>query len=242
MQDRLGVVTGDVAMSLTLDRLKAASGVLSKLLPPSPLLLAARSGSGGALWLKCESLQPTGSFKIRGASYRISTLTPEERAAGVVAYSTGNHAQAVAKAASDQGVKSTIVMSADVPEAKVSATRRWGAQVIMAAPTSKARRMLAEGISAESGAVLIPPYDDFDVMAGQGSIAFELQRQLPDLKQVAVYVPIGGGGLIAGVAAAMKAIEPTARVIGVEPELEADALRSFESGAIFAADGPSASI
>jgi threonine dehydratase len=132
-------------------------------------------------------------------------------------------------------------MSPDVPQAKVEATKRWGATVVMADPNSHARRAMAEELP-ETGATLIPPYNDYDVMAGQGSIAFELAAQLETLVNAVVYVPVGGGGLIAGVAAALKAIEPSCSVIGVEPEWEADAAASFKADKIIAAEGPSQSI
>jgi threonine dehydratase len=233
--------------TLTFDRIQHASDVLASRLSPTPLLRQAlvdqaKAGRAGEIWLKCDSLQPTGSFKIRGATYRISQLTADERAAGVIAYSTGNHAQAVAKAAADAGIAATIVMSPDVPAAKIEATRRWGAKVVMAEPNSQARRVMAETLSASSGAILIPPYNDLDIMAGQGSIACELANQLGSLKDATLYVPIGGGGLLAGVATGIKAIDPSCRVIGVEPELEDDAARSFKAGHIIAAAGPSASI
>lgn len=224
---------------LTRARIERARSVLAERLPPTPLRLVAGERE---TWLKCECLQPTGSFKIRGATFRVSSLTARERSAGVVAYSTGNHAQAVAKAASDAGVSSTIVMSPDVPSAKVDATRRWGAVVVMVDAGSEGRRAVAERLASESGATLIPPYDDFDVMAGQASIAHELAAQLETLADTTVYVPVGGGGLIAGVAFALKTLEPRCRVIGVEPELEADAAASFRAGRIIATGGTSASI
>ena len=228
--------------ALTFDRILAAEAVIAGRLPPSPLLQAIDASLVGELWLKCESLQPTGSFKIRGATYRISRLGTEEKRAGVVAYSTGNHAQAVAKAASDAGIAATIVMSPDVPVNKVRATERWGARVVMAEASSHARRAKAEQIAADTRATLIPPYNDFEIMAGQGTIACELSRQLPDLHALTVFVPVGGGGLLAGVATGMKALDSSSRVIGVEPEWEADAAASFRSGRIVTADGPSSSV
>ena len=221
-----------------------ASEVLRQRLPASPLLEVPtwRTAAGRGVWLKAESLMPTGSFKIRGATYRISLLSQAERARGVVAYSTGNHAQAVAKAASDAGVSALIVMSPDVPAAKIAATEAWGARVVLAEASSDARRALAERLAVEEGRILIPPYDDPHVIAGQASIAVELQRQWAGHPPAAVFVPIGGGGLIAGVALALKHLEPTVRVIGVEPELEDDAARSFRAGRIVAASGPSDSI
>ena len=185
---------------------------------------------------------PTGSFKIRGATYRISLLTEPERTRGVVAYSTGNHAQAVAKAARDTGVAATIVMSPDVPALKVAATERWGAEVVMAEPSSHARRALAERIAGESGRVLVPPYDDYAIMAGQGTIGLELLDQMPADMPMTVFVPVGGGGLLAGVAAALKQASRHVRVIEVEPELENDACQSFKAGRIIGLAGPSESI
>ena len=185
---------------------------------------------------------PTGSFKIRGATYRISLLTEAERTRGVVAYSTGNHAQAVAKAARDTGVAATIVMSPDVPALKVAATERWGAEVVMAEPSSHARRALAERIAGKSGRVLVPPYDDYAIMAGQGTIGLELLDQMPADMPMTVFVPVGGGGLLAGVAAALKQASRHVRVIGVEPELENDACQSFKAGRIIGLAGPSESI
>lgn len=222
---------------LTMDRLRDAREMIARSLAPTPLLPA-----GDDLWLKCECLQPTGSFKIRGATYFLSKLTTLQRARGVVAYSTGNHAQAVAKAAFDLGVAATIVMSPDVPKSKLEATLSWGARVEMAEPASQARRLRAEAIAGDSGAILVPPYDDLDIMAGQATIIFELRQQLGDLKDTDIFVPIGGGGLIGGVATAVKCLEPTARVIGVEPEWEADAYQSFREGRIVSLPGPSGSI
>jgi threonine dehydratase len=185
---------------------------------------------------------PTGSFKIRGATYRLSLLSAKERRRGVIAYSTGNHAQAVAKAARDIGAKAVIVMSPDVPALKIEATKRWGATVLMAEPNSEARRTMAEEIAAQQGLVLVPPYDDLAIMAGQGTIGLEILDQLPEADNLTVYVPIGGGGLLGGIAAALKQKKPGVRVIGVEPELENDAWQSFRAGKLVGLDAPSRSI
>lgn len=190
-------------------------------------------------FLKAENLQPSGSFKIRGALHAIACLTDGQRAAGVIAYSTGNHAQAVALAARQQGINATIVMSPEAPAFKVEATRRFGAEVVMAEPTSQARRMLAEELARSRGLSLIPPYDDETVMAGQGTIGLEI---LESCMPAALFVPIGGGGLIAGIAAAVKQSNPAVRVIGVEPEWENDAWQSFQSGQKVALPAASASI
>lgn len=216
--------------------------LLSERLPRSPLLPFAGEATPRRLLLKAESLMPTGSFKIRGATYCIARMSHAERARGVVAYSTGNHAQAVAKAAWDAGVRATIVMSQDAPAAKVSNTMHWGAEVVMAASSSNARRALAEQLAQDTGALLIPPYDHPDVVAGQGTVGLELLAQLQAEPPAAVYVPVGGGGLLAGIAVAIKACSPRTWVIGVEPELENDACRSFAAGTLVAAPGPSTSM
>jgi threonine dehydratase len=236
------------APELPLDRIRDAERVLSRsgLMRTPCLELQDGRPRPGRLQAKAENLLPTGSFKIRGATYRISTLSGEERRRGVVAYSTGNHAQAVAKAARDQGVAATIVMSPDVPPMKIEATERWGARVVHAEPNSQARRALAEKLAAEQGLVIVPPYDDLAIMAGQSMIGLELAEDLPSAEGIpggiTVYVPIGGGGLLAGVAAALKQSRPEIAVIGVEPELEDDAYRSFREGRIVALPGPSTSM
>lgn len=221
---------------------QAAWEILSRLLPRSPLLPFGGETAHHPLLLKAESLMPTGSFKIRGATYCIAQLGDAQRARGVVAYSTGNHAQAVAKAARDAGVRAKIVMSPDAPAAKIESTRRFGADIVMAASSSNARRAMGEALAAESKATLIPPYEHPDVISGQGTIGVELLAQLQGQAPAAVYVPVGGGGLLAGIAVAIKAMSPRTRVIGVDPELEDDACRSFASGTLLAADAPSVSI
>lgn len=222
--------------------LRDAAGMLKQILPPTPLLRSQAVVGPGELALKCEMFQPTGSFKIRGASYALGRLTDAERSAGVIAYSTGNHARAVAHAASAASIPATIVMSPDAPPEKVRATGETGAKIVMSAPNSAARQELAEKLHRKTGASLIPPFDDKRVIAGQGSIAFELHRQMPRDKPVSLYVPVGGGGLIAGIAAAMKFLDPQVRIIGVEPELEDDAYRSFQARRLIGSSGASISI
>ncbi|HUC22794.1 MAG TPA: threonine/serine dehydratase [Streptosporangiaceae bacterium] len=179
-------------------------------------------------WLKLENLQPTGSFKIRGALTKISRIPLARRTAGVVAYSSGNHGIAVARAARMCGTTATVVVPEDAPRQKVSAIAREGAKVVSSAPGSEQRRLIAEAIAAESGQVLVPPYNDPDVIAGQGTIGIELLRQVPHL--LSVVVPVGGGGLISGIAAAVKALRPSVKVIGVEPELAGDARQALATG------------
>ncbi len=223
---------------LPITAIRAAHSLLAGRVMATPLVPL---GTARVL-LKAECLQPAGSFKIRGATVRLAQLTAAERRAGVVAYSTGNHAQAVARAAADADVPATIVMSPDAPAAKVEATRGLGATVVMAAPSSAARRALAEQLARERGLALVPPYDDLAVMAGQGTIGLEILDQMAASPPAAVYVPVGGGGLLAGIAAAIKQVAPAVRVIGVEPVLEDDACRAFRSRQPVRLPGPSESI
>lgn len=182
------------------------------------------------LWLKAESLQRTGSFKIRGAYNAISGLNEEERARGVITYSSGNHGQAVACAAHLLGVKAVVVMPEDAIPVKVRATRRWGAETVFAGHTSLDRQERAMELVRERGFTVIPPFDDPRIIAGQGTSGVEIVEQLPDLEVVAV--PVGGGGLISGIATAVKALRPEATLIGVEPAGAADAQESLRSGTL----------
>lgn len=180
--------------------------------------------------LKAESLQPIGAFKIRGAYVAIAGLSPDERARGVITYSSGNHAQGVARAARLLGAPAVIVMPSDAPEIKHRRVVADGAEVVVVGTSSEERRRVAERIAAERGLSIIPPYDDDRIIAGQGTCGLEIVEDLPDV--AAVLVPIGGGGLASGVAAAVRGLRPGARVIGVEPELAADARESLETGRI----------
>ena len=182
------------------------------------------------VWLKPESLQPVGAFKMRGAYFRLSTLTDAQRAAGVITYSSGNHAQAVARAARLLGVHAVIVMPEDAPSLKVDRVRADGADLLLAAPGNDARRALAEEMAVERGLTLVPPYDDPEIIAGQGTCGLEIAEDLPGVSEV--LVPVSGGGLISGIAAAVKALVPAARIIGVEPEDAADARESLAAGEI----------
>ncbi len=184
--------------------------------------------AGNAVFLKCENLQRGGSFKVRGASSRLTLLTPDERARGVVAFSSGNHAQGVALAARELGVRATIVMPTDAPQSKVEATRGYGATVVTYDRQTEDREAIARRISEESGAVLVPPYDDVRIMAGQGTAALELFEDVPDLD--VLLTPVGGGGLLSGCATVATAREPKVAVYGVEAEMADDTFRSFRSG------------
>jgi threonine dehydratase len=212
-------------MLVTIDRIRIAANQIRGVAVRTPLL-AWEDG----VWLKPESLQPIGAFKMRGAYFRLSTLTDSERAAGVITYSSGNHAQAVARCARLLGIRATIVMPEDAPQLKVDRVRADGAELILAAPGNDARRALAEQLAAERNLTLVPPYDDADIIAGQGTCGLEIVEDLPDVADV--LVPVSGGGLLSGIAAAVKALAPQARVIGVEPEDAADARDSFVAGEI----------
>jgi threonine dehydratase len=183
-------------------------------------------------WLKAESLQPIGAFKLRGAYNAVAALPPAARAAGVITYSSGNHAQGVARAARLFGIPAVIVMPSDSPEIKRERVAADGAEIVIVGNASEERRRVAERIATERGLSVIPPYDDPRIVAGQGTVGLEVAADLPDV--AAVLVPVGGGGLASGVAAALSALVPTARVIGVEPELAADARESLEAGRIVA--------
>lgn len=186
--------------------------------------------NGALLWLKAENLQRTGSFKLRGAYNAIAGLGDEERARGVITYSSGNHGQAVACAAHLLGARAVIVMPEDSVPLKVERTRYWGAEIVFAGCTSLARQQRAMELVADHGYIVIPPFDDPRIIAGQGTCGLEILAQLPDVETVVV--PVGGGGLIAGIATAIKLSHPDIRVIGVEPEGGADARDSLASGSI----------
>jgi threonine dehydratase len=219
----------NLTLNLELAQIKRAQGSIAGevLLTPLVSVGSERTPGGNPIYLKAENLQPGGSFKIRGATYTLSLLNEEQRSAGVIAYSTGNHAQAVALASKQLGIRATIVMSPDAPGFKVEATRNYGAKVVMAASSSIARSELAEQLATAEGLYLVPPYDNINVMAGQGTIGLEILEQT---QPAAVFVPIGGGGLIAGIAAAIKQVNKEVRVIGVEPEWENDTYQSFHQG------------
>jgi threonine dehydratase len=188
------------------------------------------------VFLKCENLQRMGAFKIRGAYNAIARLTPEERARGVVAFSSGNHAQAVALASRMLGAQATIVMPNDAPAAKRAATEGYGARVIAYDPATESREAIAEGLRDESGGTLVPPFDHPAVIAGQGTAAKELFEEVGALD--VLLTPCGGGGLLSGSALAARALSPGCRVIGVEPEAGDDGVRSFRSGTLQTVKNP----
>ncbi|MBB6098127.1 threonine dehydratase [Deinobacterium chartae] len=183
---------------------------------------------GEALHLKAENLQPTGAFKLRGALNVLLGLSEAERARGVVAHSSGNHAQAVAWAAAALGVRAVVVMPENAPAVKFERTRALGAEVVVVEASHEAREQRTEQLVLEQGLVPVLPYDDRRIIAGAGTVGLEILEDLPGLQTV--LVPVSGGGLISGVAAAIKRLKPSVRVIGVEPELAADARDSLRAG------------
>jgi len=198
--------------------------------------------SARRLFLKPENQQPIGAFKLRGAYNKIASLSQADRKRGVITYSSGNHAQGVAYAARALGVKSVIVMPENAPAIKREATAALGAEIVFVGPGSAERQLKAEELAAQHGYVIVPPYNDEQIIAGQGTMGLEILEDLPDVETV--LAPVGGGGMISGVATAIKLSKPSVNVIGVEPELAADAQASLRAGKIvqFPADEVSRTI
>jgi len=186
--------------------------------------------TGAKLFFKAENLQRAGAFKFRGAFNAIAALDPATRGNGVIAFSSGNHAQAVAYAARLQGIPATIVMPKDAPAIKVAATRGYGAEIVFYDRYSEDREAISRGIAARTGAALIPPYDHPDIIAGQGTAVLELIEEVGELDLLVV--PLGGGGLLAGSALSARAMSPSCAVIGVEPEAGNDGQQSLRRGEI----------
>jgi threonine dehydratase len=188
------------------------------------------------LFLKCENLQRAGAFKFRGAYNAIARLTPAERGRGILTYSSGNHAQAIALASRLLGASATIVMPENAPAAKRRATEGYGACIVAYDPAKEKREEIAEALQREGDPVLVPPYDHADVIAGQGTAAKELFEEVGELDLL--LVPCGGGGLLSGAALSARALAPRCRVVGVEPELADDATRSFKTGTLHTVSNP----
>ncbi len=215
---------------LTLDRVEAASRRLVNRVHRTPVVTCRSfdDATGQSVFFKCENQQRAGSFKIRGALNKLLTLSPAERACGVVAFSSGNHAQGVALAARMVGTSAVICMPTDAPALKLAATRDYGAQIVLYDRQRDDREAIARRISAESRRLLVPPYDDYEVMAGQGTAALELLQDVPSLD--ALLTPVGGGGLMAGCCVAAKSLFPAIEVFGVEPDTANDTFLSFQKG------------
>jgi len=211
---------------VTIEDITAAAERIAGHVVRTPLVPYPEAEPGRPLWFKPESLQPSGAFKLRGAFNAILQRLDDARARGVVTHSSGNHARAVAWVARELDLRATIVIPDAAPAVKVEAVRALGAEVVIVAPQDRDSR--AFELAAEHGYVMIPPYDDAAIVAGQGTAGLEIAADLPGL--VAVLVPVSGGGLIGGIATAVKALSPGTRVIGVEPELAADATESFRTG------------
>lgn len=213
---------------LTLDCIYRASFALKDVIRRTDLIYAPQINPESQVYLKPENLQYTGSFKLRGACYKISRLTDEEKERGVIACSAGNHAQGVALGATKHGIKSLICLPAGAPISKVEATKRYGAEVCLVPGVYDDAYRRALELKEEKGYTFIHPFDDEYVIAGQGTIGLELLDQLPDIE--AVIVPIGGGGLISGIAYALKSLEPSVKVYGVQAEGAASMQRSIARG------------
>ena len=226
----------DAAISplITLDQIRAAATRIAPYVAKTPIVGLGRGGPS----LKAENLQVIGAFKQRGAFNALLSLNEEARARGVVAHSSGNHAQAVAYAGHVLGVRTTIVMPNTAPVLKLARTRGWGAEVVLVGPASAERLAKADQLVSEHGLTLVPPYDALEIVAGTGTIALEILNDRPDVRCVAV--PVSGGGLISGVAAGLKLSNPEIRVIGVEPELANDAAQSFRAGRLIGISGAQA--
>lgn len=217
-------------MLITLDNIRQAAERIAGIARHTPLI--PYHDDNADVWLKPESFQPIGSFKIRGAFNRLAALSEAERANGVIAYSSGNHAQGVAFAARHFGVKAVIVMPSNTPSVKLEATRSYGAEIVIYDAVSESREEVAARLMQGRSMTLVPPYNDPYIIAGQGTIGLEIAADLPDVDLV--LAPVGGGGLLSGVATALKSLKPDVKVIGVEPELAADAQASLRSGKIVA--------
>jgi len=211
---------------VTLGDIEEAAARIRAFVVRTPLVPALWADEDRPLWIKPESLQPIGAFKVRGAFNAIGNLDESVRTRGVVAYSSGNHAQAVAYAAAIFGIPAHIVMPEETPRIKVEATRGHGAEVVLCGAGERER--VAARVVQESGAVLVPPFDHPDIIAGQGTIGLEIAEDLPVVDNVVI--PVSGGGLASGIGTAIKALCPQARVFGVEPELAADTAEGLRLG------------
>lgn len=215
---------------ISMELLRDARCVLSPVINLTPMIPAKGFVPDCRFYLKADCLQKTGAFKLRGAYYKLSTLTDEEKARGVIACSAGNHAQGVAFAARDMGIPATICIPAGAPLSKIEATRSYGANVVLVPGVYDDAHAEAVRLRDEQGLTFIHPFDDERVMAGQGTIGLEIAEQLPDVD--AVLVPIGGGGLIAGVASALRQLKPACRIIGVQAAGAASMADSLRAGHI----------
>jgi len=219
-------------VTVTLDSIREAAAGLVGVAVRTPLVAVPELSkpAGVPVYLKMESQQPTGAFKTRGAWTAVRRLPPEQRVRGVITYSSGNHGQAVAFAAHRLGIRAVIVMPETAPRTKVEGVKRWGGETVFAGRTSEDRYQRAVELQASQGLTMIPPFDHPDVVAGQATVALEILEQLPEVEWVAA--PVGGGGLAAGIAAALAALKPAARLVTVEPEGSAALAEALKVGRI----------
>jgi threonine dehydratase len=217
------------AALVSLANMREAQARLRGVARRTPLIEAQFPG-GRRIYIKAESMQPIGSFKLRGAYNKAASLSRDALERGLITYSSGNHAQGVAYAARALGAKAVIVMPSNAPAIKRAATEALGAKIVTVGPASAERRQRAEELAASHGYTIIPPYDDAEIIAGQGTCGLEILEDLPNVDLV--LAPVGGGGLLSGISAAIKLQRCDARVFGVEPELAADATESLASGKI----------
>ncbi|MBC7366847.1 MAG: pyridoxal-phosphate dependent enzyme [Undibacterium sp.] len=226
----------NAAPTLTLADIRAAHTRIADKIHRTPILTSATLDAlcGGQLFFKCENFQKIGAFKARGAANAVFSLTDAEAARGVATHSSGNHAAALARAARLRGIPAHIVMPSNAPKAKVESVRRNGGIIIFCEPTLAAREAACAEVIAETGARLVHPYNDYAVMAGQGTATLELLEQAPNLDLI--IAPVGGGGLLSGTAVAAKGAKPGIRVIAAEPAAADDAARSFAAGHIIPLD------
>jgi threonine dehydratase len=219
-----------MAAAIGLEDVRQASARIRPLAHVTPVLSSRLfdAAAGVRTVFKCENFQRGGAFKVRGAANFVALLSPEQRKRGVVAYSSGNHAQGVAIAAAAAGIAATIVMPNDAPKTKLEATRACGPKIVFCDRLRESREEIAQRIASETGATILPPFDHPWVIAGQGTAALELLGEFPELDAIAV--PLGGGGLLSGTLIAAKALRPQIRVFGVEPELASDWYQSLEAG------------
>ena len=208
----------------------AASHLISKLAKRTPVFTSRQVNerTGGNVYFKCENFQRAGAFKFRGACNTVFSLSDEDATKGVATHSSGNHAQALALAASLRGIKATVVMPSNAPKIKVAAVKGYGAEVILCEPTLESRESTLQQVVERTGATFIHPYNNPGIIAGQGTAAMELLQEVPDLDFI--LTPVGGGGLLSGTAIASKHMNPGIKVIGTEPEIADDAMRSFKAG------------
>jgi threonine dehydratase len=215
---------------LTIDSIKEAAARISSHVHRTPVVTSRsfNEATGKEVFFKCENLQRAGAFKIRGATNKILSLTDEEKQRGVAAFSSGNHAQAVALASREAGIRAVIAMPTDAPKAKVAATRAYGAEIVFYDRLKQDREAVAIEIAERDGRVMVPPYDDYSILAGQATCGLEFLEEVPDLD--CLLAPCSGGGLFAGVSTAAKALNPQVRCFPVEPDTADDTRQSFIKG------------